>query len=444
MSSTTQERYLAYKNSDVEWLGKIPSHWELTRNKDIFSERGSLSQFGTETLLTVSHITGVTRRSEKTVNMFMAETMEGYKHCKVGDLIINTMWAWMGALGTAREDGICSPAYGVYAPKKKISYSHAYFDYLYRTPNAVSEMTRNSKGIVSSRLRLYPKDFFQIFTALPRYEEQVAIAAYLDTRTSQIDLQLKLLSQKATQYRALRQAIITQAVTQGLNKFVAMKNSGIAWIGKIPEHWRSVRLKDVISKITSGVTPRGGAESYVDVGIPFLRSQNVHNDGIHLEDVSFISYSTHLEMMGSQVKPGDIVFNITGASIARTCMIPATIKTANISQHIALLRVSRLNEARFISYYLQSQLVKDFVYLTQNGASKEAFNHGQMKCIPLPLPPRSEQKTIAAYLDDKTEKIDCIVNAINIRIETFKELRRVLVNDVVTGKIKIVSEGPAA
>lgn len=113
-------KYDRYKESGEEWIGTTPFQWEITRNKDLFEERGSLSYSGEETLLTVSHITGVTRREEKNVNMFMAETMEGYKLCEKGDLIINTMWAWMGALGTSNEKGICSPAYGVYKPRKKM------------------------------------------------------------------------------------------------------------------------------------------------------------------------------------------------------------------------------------------------------------------------------------------------------------------------------------
>jgi type I restriction enzyme, S subunit len=219
--------YAAYTKTDIEWIGTTPSHWQLTRNKDIFDERGSLSLSGDETLLTVSHITGVTRRSEKNVNMFMAETMEGYKHCKKGDLVINTMWAWMGALGTANEDGICSPAYGVYQPKKYKPYHHKYFDYLYRTPNAIFEMTRNSKGIVSSRLRLYPKDFFQIQTAIPTQTEQFLIADYLNTKTALIDRKIDLLSQKAKYYEKLKQSLINETVTFGLDKTVAMKESGI-------------------------------------------------------------------------------------------------------------------------------------------------------------------------------------------------------------------------
>ena len=215
-------------------------------------------------------------------------------------------------------------------------------------------------------------------------------------------------------------------------RYASYKDSGAAWMGEIPENWNLVRVKDLISKITSGVTPRGGAESYVDVGIPFLRSQNVHNDGLRLDDVSFISESTHQEMSNSQVKPGDIVFNITGASIARTCIVPDVIKTANISQHIALLRPRKLYETKFISYYLQSQLVKDYVYLTQSGASKEAFNHGQMKCIPVSLPARHEQTAIAAYLYTKTAQIDRQIDLLSLKATQYGKLKQSLINETVT------------
>jgi len=207
------DKLVPMKDSGIEWIGEAPAHWIVTRNKDIFEERGSLSVSGDETLLTVSHITGVTRRTEKNVNMFMAETMEGYKHCKRGDLIINTMWAWMGALGTANEGGICSPAYGVYKPKKQLPYDHRYFDYLYRTPSAITEMTRNSKGIVSSRLRLYPKDFFQILTALPPEAEQRAIADYLSEKTSKIDRIIETINDQINNLKELRKTLINDVVT---------------------------------------------------------------------------------------------------------------------------------------------------------------------------------------------------------------------------------------
>lgn len=207
------DRSVVIKDSEIEWIGVVPEHWDVVRNKQIFRERSILSSTGTETLLTVSHITGVTPRSEKNVNMFMAETMEGYKICRQGDLIINTMWAWMGALGTSNYFGICSPAYNVYMPVKNIPYDRRYFDYLYRTPNSIVEMTRNSKGIVSSRLRLYAKDFFQIETPLPPLSEQKEIADYLDTKTTQIDQIIQTINTQIEKLKELRKTLINDVVT---------------------------------------------------------------------------------------------------------------------------------------------------------------------------------------------------------------------------------------
>jgi type I restriction enzyme, S subunit len=207
------DKSMPMKDSGVEWIGEIPNHWEVVRNKQIFQERSILSSTGKETLLTVSHITGVTPRSEKNVNMFMAETMEGYKICRQGDLIINTMWAWMGALGTSNYFGICSPAYNVYMPVNNVPYDYRYFDYLYRTPSAIVEMTRNSKGIVSSRLRLYAKEFFQIKTPLPPLSEQKAIADYLDTKTTQIDQIIQTINTQIEKLKELRKTLINDVVT---------------------------------------------------------------------------------------------------------------------------------------------------------------------------------------------------------------------------------------
>ncbi len=148
---------------------------------------------------------------------------------------------------TSPYDGICSPAYGVYAPRKDVPYCARYFDYLFRTPNAIVEMTRFSKGIVSSRLRLYSDKFFQIDVPLPDLAEQQAIADYLDAKTTQIDRRIDLLTQKAAKYRQLKQSLINEAVTRGLDKSAPMKDSGVAWIGEVPAHWTRHRaVKDIV------------------------------------------------------------------------------------------------------------------------------------------------------------------------------------------------------
>ncbi len=200
------------KPSGVEWIGEIPKHWEVRRNKRIFNQRDDRSTTGKEELLTVSHITGVSPRAEKNVGMFLAETLEGYKHCSVGNLVINTMWAWMGALGISTFDGIVSPSYNVYELKSD-EYLPRYYDYLYRTPNHVKEIIRWSKGIWHSRWRLYPDAFFSMFTITPPFREQHQIVNFLEYKNKQIDELIAAERRKIELLKEYRQSLISEAVT---------------------------------------------------------------------------------------------------------------------------------------------------------------------------------------------------------------------------------------
>ena len=223
-----------------------------------------------------------------------------------------------------------------------------------------------------------------------------------------------------------------------IDRYQAYKDSGIEWLGEVPEHWNLKRIKDIVKRIGNGVTPRGGSEVYTDSGVIFLRSQNIYDDGLRIENVSFIPEKIHNEMQSSQLKAGDILINITGASIGRTCLFTLENGSANINQHIAFLRTKFWIDEFYIALFLKSAFIKNYIEVEQNGASKEAFNLNQIANIPVLLPSRSEQKTIADYLDTKTTQIDQILQTINTQIEKLKELRKTLINDVVTGKIKVV------
>ncbi len=196
----------------VDPVPDAPIHWERLRNKNILRERADLSEFGDEELLTVSHITGVTRRSEKVVTMIEAESHEGYRLVHSGDLVINTMWAWMGALGTAKEDGMVSPAYGVYAPSRT-NYHPAYFDFLYRSRPYISAMTRYSRGLWTSRLRLYPDVFLSLPVSVPPMNEQIEIAKSLAHETSEIDAAIADAREAIDLSQERRAALISAAVT---------------------------------------------------------------------------------------------------------------------------------------------------------------------------------------------------------------------------------------
>jgi type I restriction enzyme S subunit len=200
------------KNSGVEWLGEIPAHWCTESNRWLFLESDEHSLLGEEELLTVSHLTGVTRHSEKNVTMIEAESYEDYKICRKGELSINTMWAWMGALGIAKEDGMVSPSYNVYRIVSAALYPR-YYDYLCRVPAHVTEITRLSKGIWSSRLRLYPDAFFEVRTPLPLFEEQIRIVAFLDRETAKIDALIAKIREAIARLKEYRTALISAAVT---------------------------------------------------------------------------------------------------------------------------------------------------------------------------------------------------------------------------------------
>lgn len=199
------------RDSGLPWLGSIPEHWEIERSKWLFKERDERSTTGEEEMLTVSHLTGVTPRSEKEVNMFEAETNEGYKLCQPGDLVINTLWAWMGAMGVARAPGIVSPAYNVYTPNARLLPD--YIDVLVRMPVFAEEAIRFSKGVWSSRLRLYPEGFFEIWLPVPPLPEQRAIVAHVTTETTKLDKLRASAERTIALLKERRAALIAAAVT---------------------------------------------------------------------------------------------------------------------------------------------------------------------------------------------------------------------------------------
>lgn len=199
------------RHSGQVWLGQVPMHWQIERAKNLFSVRDERSEAGTEELLTVSHITGVTRRAEKDVYMFEADDKAGYKRCLPGDMAINTLWAWMGAMGISPLEGIVSPDYHVYTSKGQLL--PEYIDLLCRSRPFVAEVNRWSKGVWSSRLRLYPESFFEMRLPVPPHDEQRAIVKAVDADQRKAnDLRLAL-RQSIELAKERRSALVSAAVT---------------------------------------------------------------------------------------------------------------------------------------------------------------------------------------------------------------------------------------
>ena len=204
------------KPSGVEWLGDVPEPWEVRRAKFFYREADERSTTGTEELMSVSHITGVTPR-KKSVTMFLAESNMGYKLCRLGDIVINTMWAYMAALGVARQNGLVSPSYGVYRPLNTECLSHDYVDSLLRTEAYRMNYLIRSTGITSSRLRLYPESFLDIPLLCPPSIEQTAIVEYLERATAATNGDIERARRQVELMQEYRTRLIADVVTGKLD-----------------------------------------------------------------------------------------------------------------------------------------------------------------------------------------------------------------------------------
>jgi len=411
--------YAKYKDSGVEWVGKIPEHWDAVKLKRAtqFLYGNSLSN---------------ENRIEGEVPVFGSNGITGYHNEAITEkpcIVIGRK----GSFGKVNYSKVpCFPIDTTYyidntATKNGIRWLY----YALQTLN-LDSISKDSAVPGLSREDAYDK-----IALLPSIDEQQAIADFLDDKTAKID---KLVETKRRQIELLkeqRQAIINQAVTKGLDPNAPMKDSGIDWLGKIPKHWGVKKLKWIVSKIGSGVTPRGGAQVYQDEGVPLLRSQNVHFDGLRLDDVAYISDEIHQSMKNSQVNSEDVLLNITGASIGRCSVVPNSISDANVNQHVCILRP----EASVVSNYLHLVIVSNVgqlqVYNSQNGTSREGLNFEQLGNFIIPLPSIDEQAEVTRKTTELINGIYSSINKAEKQIELLQEYRTTLISETVTGKIDV-------
>ena len=200
------------KESGIEWIPMIPADWSSYRGKRLFYETNERSETGNEELLTVSHKTGITPRSQKNVNMFMSESLVGYKICRKGDIAANTMWMWQGAIGVSAYQGVISPSYNTYRQRNG-AFDPQYLDYLLRIQPLVEQYNVFSTGITASRLRLYPEQFLSLKFTVPPMEEQREIVKFLHGRVDEMDTIIQKKEQFLTELETYKKSLIYEYVT---------------------------------------------------------------------------------------------------------------------------------------------------------------------------------------------------------------------------------------
>lgn len=431
--------YPAYKDSGVPWLGDVPAHWEVLPNRALFIEVKERDH-SEEQMLSVTITKGVIRQqallSDSSKKDSSNQDKSAYKFIRPGDIAYNKMRAWQGAVGVSDYQGIVSPAYVVQRPRKCVH--SRYIHYLLRTPAFAKEAERWSYGITSDMWSLRPEHFKMIYGCLPPHPEQTAIVRFLGHADRRIRRYIRGKQKLIKLLEEQKQAIIHRAVTRGLDPNVRLKPSGVEWLGDIPEHWNVVGLRYLATKFGSGITPRGGATVYQESGIPFLRSQNIHFDGLRLAGIARIAPELHESLSGTHVRPGDVLLNITGASIGRACAVPEQFTEGNVNQHVCIIRTKTDRVSpEYLAAFLSTSFMQREIRFEQNGASREGLTLHSIRRFKILVPTTEEQTVILAGVREQCHKLVLMIENATRQIDLLREYRTRLISDVVTGKLDV-------
>ena len=341
------------------------------------------------------------------------------------------------AIGQGLAVGVALATTEVIVLRSRLNITPAFLHYRIKGLDFAVGGKNEMKG--SAGLKRVPEKFVSDFRfELPPLDDQCRIADWLDLQTTRIDKRRALLAKKRDLLSDLKTTIISEATSFGLDRTVATKFSGIDATGSIPQHWHIFRLKAMTSKIGSGKTPLGGSSVYSSSGTVFLRSQNIWDDGIRLNDVVYISDQIHHEMNATSVKPKDILLNITGASIGRSALVPVGFPAANVSQHVCIIRLRNKGVADYVALAMLSRLTKAQMAIDQIGAARDGLNFESIGQLPIPFPPTyDERRKIVDRVSNRVANINRQINLIDQLDDLLQQQRKAIIHEAVTGKIDL-------
>lgn len=399
--------YSEYKDSGIPWIGKIPSHWDVKPIRSFLSQSKELNADENATLLTLSQYKGVNIRiGNEDSSISAAESLIGYNVVHKGQFVMNIMLAWNGSYGVSDYDGVISPAYAIFNFKDSVC--KAFYHYLWRTKAYQDAFKSRSKGIVDSRLRLYPQYFLPFYTSIPPIEEQEAIVEYLDTVTADINNAIAAKERIIAALEERRKIIITHAVTRGVNTDVPMRDSGIDWLGEIPASWNICKVKTV-AIISHGSDP-------------------VKNGDIPVYGSGANSFRT----CGEYKEGPAVLLGRKGA----TLHIPHYIegKYWNVDTAFDV----KVDDQRFnLRYFYYLAMCFDYDrYKTQT--TLPSMTQSSYANICIPFPPLEEQVKIVRYLDGENQRYNEVRSQQMNLIELLRERKNIIINETVTGKVKVI------
>lgn len=429
---TPAKGFAEMKDSGIEWVGMIPNHWTTIANKYVMhKEKHICEKWDGQDVLSLT-MNGVIIRDILNPVGKMPTTFDGYQFAYAGELLmcLFDIDVTPRCVGRVFNDGVTSPAYSCFQLNDNADLG--YFYYYYLMVDNTKELLHLAKNL---RHSFTEEQLGQLKVPLPPLQEQSAIASYLDTQCAKIDEIIAQAKASIEDYKQWKASIIYEAVTKGLDPNVEMKDSGVEWIGKVPKEWKAIPLKVCTSKIGSGKTPQGGAETYQDNGVLFLRSQNVYNTGLELDGVYYISDEIDSTMKNSRVRYNDVLLNITGGSIGRCCLFDLPDTAANVNQHVCIIRTKpEILLPQFLRYFWNSAAGPMVIDQYQTGSNRQGLNFEQIGATHIPLCSIAEQRQIVAMLDQKCAVIDQLMAEKQSLIDDLESYKKSLIYEVVTGK----------
>lgn len=424
--------YDTYKDSGIAWIGNIPSEWEIKKLGNFYTQRNEKVSDKDFSPLSVT-MQGILPQLETA-----AKTNDGdnRKLVRVGDFAINSRSDRRGSCGISPYDGSVSLINTVLSPKDKMNAK--FYNWLFHTTMFADEYYKWGHGIVDDLWTTRWSEMKNITVVEPPLSEQQAIALYLDEKCGEIDSLISLQEEMISELQAYKQSIITEAVTKGLDSNVPMKDSGVEWIGMIPEGWKIQRLR-TLGNCQNGIS-KGGEYFGDEFDFPFVNYTDAYKN-IDVPYPEGRANSTEEDRKQYSLIEGDILFTRTSETIdeigyASTCT--QTIPNAVFSGFLIRFRpTGKELYYGFSKYYFRSSIHRAFFVKEMNLVTRASLSQNLLKNLPTLIPPLSEQQAIASYLDEKTSQIDSLIALKQEKITELKDYKKSIIYEYVTGKKKV-------
>ena len=413
------------KNSGIEWIGNIPSCWNVVKFKSICTPKSILNS-GNRELLSVYLDRGVIRYSDST-NMQVhkpSESLDKYQNVDVGDLVMNNQQAWRGSVGVSKYKGIISPAYLIYK-LSDLCYPN-YMNYVFRDCTMVQQYEYCSRGVGSIQRNVSPQWLKQALVLLPPLDEQKKIAEFLDAKCSEIDALAADIQAQIETLEQYKRSTIAEAVTKGLDSKIELKDSTLEWIGKVPVHWEIKPNKYLMKKLKQ-IQPIYDGEDIISLTVNGVIKRDLDNPSGKMP-TSFDGYQF--------VYPGNLLMCLFDIDVTPRCI--GLIKDFGLTSpaYSQFVLNKGVDAGYYYYYYLNLDFNKELLHLAKN--QRHSLNEEQFGAIKTVVPPFEEQVAIAKYLDERCDEINKCISAKQEQIATLESYKKSIIFEYVTGKKEVV------